>query len=254
MYSTEPYVSAASLAWPVGPQEARLSANEVHVWCARLDARPDQVSLYWQTLSSDEKERAERFRFPVDRERFVIARFVLRMLAGRYLGLPGSSLRFRYGPFGKPTLDGGHGSSLRFNVAHSGGLAVYAFADRQEVGVDLETEHTARLQAGVPDSCFTPAEQQALATLAPGQRRQVMLALWTRKEAYLKALGCGLQHAPSSFEMSVPPAPPALLREPRGERDARSWFFSDLQPAPGLVGTLCMESRVNVELWSWQQA
>jgi 4'-phosphopantetheinyl transferase len=237
----------------VGPQEVRLPGDEAHLWCAWLDAKPEQVQMCWQNLSSDERERAERFRFPVDREHFVVGRFVLRMLVSRYLRLPGSALRFRYGPFGKPTLDGGHGSSLRFNAAHSGGLAVYAFADRQEVGVDLEAEHSARSQAGVPDSCFTPAEQQALAALAPGQRQRATLALWTRKEAYLKALGCGLQQAPSSFEMSVPPAPPALLREPWGERDARSWFLSELQPAPGLVGTVCMESRVKVKAWSWQQ-
>jgi len=224
------------------------------VWCARLGAFPEQIQPCWQMLSSDERARAERFRFSSDRLHFVVARVMLRTLAGRYLGMPGSAVRFRYGPFGKPALDDCHGSDLRFNVAHSGGLAVYAFTRLREVGLDLEAEPLARLLAGVSDSFFTAAERQALAAIAPERRRLATLVLWTRKEAYLKALGCGLQQDLQSFEVSVPPLPPALLRVPDGHAEERRWFLYDLQPARDLVGTLCVENQAQVRAWSWSHA
>lgn len=224
------------------------------MWSARLDADPEQIQSGWQVLSSDERERAERFRFPSDRLHFVAARLILRALAGRYLEMSGAAVRFRYGPFGKPALDAGHGSDLRFNVAHSGEVAVYAFARQREVGLDVEAGHSARLLAGVPDSVFSAAERDAVTALPPEHRRLATLGLWTRKEAYLKALGCGLQQDPDSFEVSVPPAAPALLRAPGGLAEENRWVLYDLHPAQDFVGALCAEGEAEVQAWSWGQA
>lgn len=223
------------------------------MWSARLDAAAEQIQSIWQVLSSDERERAERFRFPQDRLRFVAARVILRALAGRYLEMPGSAVRFRYGPFGKPSLDARHGSELRFSVAHCGEVAVYAFVRLREVGVDVEAVQSARLRAGVPDSSFSPAERQALNAVPAERRRLAGLGLWTRKEAYLKALGYGLQQDLASFEVSVPPAAPALLRAPDLQAEAKTWGLYDLQPAQGFVGALCVEGGADLRAWSWSQ-
>ena len=242
------------LTWPGGPREVRLPAGEVHVWSARLDAKPEQIQAGWQVLSSDERERADRFRFSQDRLHFVAARVILRALVGRYLEIPGTAARFRYGPFGKPSLDAGHGSDLRFNVAHSGEVALYAFARLREVGLDVEAVRSARVLAGVSDSSFSEAERQALTALSPERRGLATLGLWTRKEAYLKALGSGLQQDLASFEVSVPPAAPALLRAPALQADAKTWGLHDLQPAPDFVGALCVEGGSEVRAWSWNPA
>jgi len=232
----------------------RLSATDVHVWATRLDAREEQVQRCWEVLSCDERQRAERFRFPSDRLRFMVARGVLRMLLGRYLGMPGSEVRLRYGIFGKPALADWHESDLQFNLAHSGEVAVYGFTRLRKVGLDVESEPLRLLMPGVPECSFTAAEQHALAALPAALRTLASLTLWTRKEAYLKALGCGLQQDLSSFEISVPPAAPALLR--RVDEDAKQshWFFYDLQPARNFVGTLCVENKAETRLWSWRQA
>lgn len=246
--------SPVVLTWPVGPREVRLSATDVHVWSARLDAREEQVQRCWEILSCDERQRAERFRFPSDRLRFMVARGVLRMLLGRYLGMPGSEVRLRYGMFGKPALAAWHESDLHFNLAHSGELAVYGFTRLRKVGLDVESERLRLLMPGVSECSFTAAEQHALAALPTARRTMASLNLWTRKEAYLKALGCGLQQDLSSFEISVPPSAPALLR--RVDEDAKQshWFFYDLQPARNFVGTLCVENKAETRLCSWRQA
>ena len=107
---------------------------------------------------------------------------------------------------------------------------------------------------GVPECLFTAAEQHALAGLLTARRTLASLTLWTRKEAYLKALGCGLQQDLSNFEISVPPAAPAVLRRVDEDAERSHWFFYDLQPAQNFVGTLCVESKAETRLCSWRQA
>lgn len=245
------YESSLVFTWPVGPREAQLSATDVHVWSTKLDAREEQVERYWEVLSRDERQRAERFRFLSDRFRFVVARGVLRMLLSVYLGTPGSQVRLRYGMFGKPALDAWHESDLDFNLAHSGELAVYAFTRLRMVGIDVESERLGMLMAGVLESSFTTAEQRALAALPVRRQTLASLTLWSRKEAYFKALGCGLQQDLSKVEISVPPAAPLLLRCADEDVKQSQWFFYDLQPARHFVGTLCVENKAETTFWSW---
>jgi len=244
--------SSVLLAWPVGPQEVRLAASEVHVWSTRLDACEEETGSCWEVLSSDERQRAERFRFVSDRLRFVVARGVLRKLLGRYLGMPGSEVRLRYGMFGKPALHDWHESDLHFNLAHCRELALYGFARSRRVGLDVESGTPRFLMPGVPECSFTAAEQHALHALPPARRTLASLTLWTRKEAYVKALGCGLQQDLRSFEISVPPAWPAVLRRVDGDAERSHWSFHHLEPAQNFVGTLCVENKAETRLWSCQ--
>ena len=114
-------------AWERAPAPVRAVREEVHVWrasCARTAAEIDELRRH---LSDDERERAGRFHFARDHDHYTAARAVLRIILGRYLDRPPASLRFKYNSFGKPSLDGGAGG-VRFNLSHSGGLALYAVA------------------------------------------------------------------------------------------------------------------------------
>ncbi len=126
-------------AWHSGPQIPALGNDEVHVWRASLDLPAPQVSRLQDTLSTDELTRADRYYLRQVRERFVVARGLLRAILSRYLGVAAGHLRFCYGPNGKPKLDKEPGGeSLRFNVTHSQELALYAIARDREVGIDVE--------------------------------------------------------------------------------------------------------------------
>jgi 4'-phosphopantetheinyl transferase len=145
-----------------------------------------------------------------------------------------------------------HESDLHFNLAHSCELAVYAFTRLRQVGVDVDSEPLRLLMPGVPEYSFTAAEQHALAALPAARRTLASLTLWTRKEAYLKAMGCGLQQELTSFEISVPPTAPALLHGVDEDAKQSHWFFYDFQPARNFVGTLCVEDKAETKLWSWR--
>ncbi len=158
------------------------SSSEIKLLWRELDTLPAKTA----TLSEDEKERAARFHFEIDRHRFVACRAVLREILGAELGISPGDVKFSYGAQGKPTLN--HKTDLRFNLSHSEGLALIALSDEAEIGVDLEQIRPERATSDVARAVFTDAEQ---AELVGPDRVERFFQLWTRKEAYLKAIGQG---------------------------------------------------------------
>src|SRR5438309_1814991 len=115
-----------------------LPENEVHVWQTTLNMAASGFAKMWQILALDERERADRFHFEVDRRRAAIGRAYLRLLLGQILDLPAHNLRFQYDEYGKPGLAPKREQLVQFNVSHSGDLILIAIARGLAVGVDVE--------------------------------------------------------------------------------------------------------------------
>ncbi len=249
-----PEGAAFACAWPSPPPptaELALPRDEAQVWCAALDGAAERRALLWPLLSADEQERARRFRFDRDRDRFTVARGLLRHLLGRYLGVDPARLRFAYNAHGKPALedpqpDAPGKECPQFNVSHSAGLALYACAREAAVGVDLERRRPLSDMAQVAARFFSSREQALLRALPPERRLDAFYACWTRKEAYVKARGEGLSLPLDRFSVSLAPGEPARLLhvedDPRGEQVAR-WSLHDLAPAAGYAAALAVEGH-----------
>lgn len=170
-----------------------LAAGEVHLWRASLDMPAGHASALEACLSADERARAGRLREALDRGRYVAARGVLRRLLGRYMAMEAGDLRIEYGPRGKPEIALGEGlADLRFNVSHSGPLALYAFARGARVGVDLERVRPVPHAARVASRIFPPDELRAWSALPEEQRLEGFFSRWTRLEALAKLHGGGV--------------------------------------------------------------
>ncbi len=165
--------------------------GDVHVWQVRLDVDGDELQALHAVLSADERERAQRFVRPLDASCTVAARAHLRLLLARYLGCAAAGVALGAGPQGKPHITAPDAGWLRFNLSHSGDLALIAVANGHEVGVDIERIQPELADPGLAAS-FTRAEQQTLERLAEGQYVRQCFRLWTRKEAVVKGLGLGL--------------------------------------------------------------
>ncbi len=171
---------------------ARPDHDEVHLWQARLDLDQRELAALESILSMDERERADRFRLDRDRARYAAARGWLRRLIARYLDVDAAAVAFGAGAFGKPELTHPAASWLRFNVAHSADLAVYAVASQRRVGVDVERVRADFPVDAVANRFLSSEEQLALTALPPDRRSGAFFDMWVRREAYLKALGVGL--------------------------------------------------------------
>ena len=167
------------------PRVALPEPDQVHVWRIALDSADVDLPNRLRTLSADERARAGRFRVPSDRASYALTRAVAREVLAGYCGIAPEGLTFDYGPAGKPRLT--HPGAPRFNISHSGTLAVVAVS-RGEVGIDVE-----RRKRPLPDvgaGVFSPEEARDIRSA--DDPVIAFYDAWTRKEALVKAMGTGL--------------------------------------------------------------
>ena len=157
--------------WLPPPATLTLQQGEVHLWRASLDQPATTFQRLQATLSPDEQARAARFHFDKDRIHYITARGILRTLLCGYMNFNPRSLQFSYNSYGKPSLNSAaHDADIRFNLAHSRGLALYAFTVEREVGIDVEYMKPDIDLLALARHSFSPTEQAALRSLPTGDR------------------------------------------------------------------------------------
>jgi 4'-phosphopantetheinyl transferase len=239
---------ASSFSLP--PTRLTLDLHGVDVWRADLEVHSSELNRLQNTLSPDELGRAARFHFVKDQQHFIVGRGILRDILARYLDRLPAELHFSYSSHGKPSLAHHDNSDgLRFNLSHSGSLALYSVARLRDVGIDIERIEPKFAEDGIAEKFFSRNEVAKLRSLPTSARSQAFFNCWTRKEAYVKARGGGLQIALDSFEVSLAPGEQAgFLSE--GES---GWSLEALAPDPDYVAAIAVEGQDwRPRLWRWQ--
>ena len=210
----------------------------VHVWTAVLSAAAPRVPHLRAMLSGAELARADRYALERDRIQFAVARGLLRQLLGAYAGHPPPEVAIVEGPAGKPQADLG----LKFNLSHSGDLVAFAVASDREVGIDVERIDPDVDVLGLAGRFFSPGEIAALRVL-PGEECMVgFFRCWTRKEAFLKAIGLGLSRPLHDFDVSLEAGALSALRWVGWDpAEASRWQVRDLDVGEAYAAALAVE-------------
>jgi 4'-phosphopantetheinyl transferase len=247
-----------STVWEGVRTPPALSDRAAHVWRFTLDPPPDELDKLKELLDDDERRRAARFVRPELRSRFAAGRGMLRTILAAYLGVAPAALRFEYNGYGKPSLaattgpaphPGGEPLDLRFNLSHSGQWALLAVALGRELGVDIEAIRPEWEFEKLAEHFFSAAEVAALMSTPDTARRRAFFSCWTRKEAYIKALGRGLAVPLDSFDVSLAPGLPAELLAVRDlPLEPARWLMTALEPARDYLGALCVERPIDA-IW-----
>jgi 4'-phosphopantetheinyl transferase len=241
-------------AWNPPPAGPELRRDEVHVWRASLDQPVLRVQQLAQTLSPDERRRAEGFCFERDKRRFIVRRGLLKMILSCYLDVEPSRLQLRYDLCGKPSVAAPSGGRvLCFSASHSHRLALYGAVWDREIGVDVERVHPVPEAEQIAARFFSAWENAVLRELPRSQKLQGFFNCWTRKEAFLKATGYGLSRPLDEFSVSLAPGEPARLMSVHGRPEGGlRWSLLELIPAVGYVAALCVEGRGwRLACWNW---
>jgi 4'-phosphopantetheinyl transferase len=223
---TEPQIAGPWDASSIG-SAAELEPGTVHLWQTKLEDWASEIAACYELLSRDEQERALRLREGRTRNDFVVTRGTLRVLLAHYLGTAPLEVQLCYGIHGKPLLEGN--SNLCFNVSHTHGLAMMAFARDRAIGVDVENVSRKTELKPLAERFFSDAEWQALRHLSGEELLAGFFRCWTRKEAYIKAKGDGLALPLSQFDVSIAAGDrDALLATRPDPREASRWTISDV--------------------------
>jgi len=221
---------------------------------ANLDLPIIKIEKLDQTLSIDERSKAGRFHFEEHRRRFIARHGILRLILGCYLSVEPSAIRFCYEKNGKPRLQNAFGKTdIQFNLSHSGGLALYVFTRDHEVGVDLERIRDFPEMERIVEQFFSVKERVVFGALPISEKKETFFSWWTRKEAFMKAIGDGLSYPLDTFDVSVAPGKPAeLLRILGGAKEASRWSIGKVRPAEEFAGAFVVEGGdLDVQYWQW---
>ena len=241
----ETIVECAIPEWHAPLTAPNLGVNEVHVWRIQLDQGVPQIRTLLPTLATEERERAGRYRFQQDRQKFIVARGLLRRILGSYLDTEPGHVNFCYNAYGKPALESASGlDTIRFNLSHAHDLALVAVSLDREVGIDLEHIRPNFAQEQIAERFFSAQEVATLRRLPKNLQERAFFTCWTRKEAYVKGTGQGLSLPLDQFDVSIIPGEPArLLRTEWDPSEVSRWSLLDLDPGPGYVGALAVKGH-----------
>jgi 4'-phosphopantetheinyl transferase len=227
-----------------GPGELREAV--VHLWERHLDATSTELSACHELLSTEEKERAQRFRVDRPRNVFVLTRGTLRRVLAHYLKREPEGIRFGYEAQGKPFLVGA--GSLSFNVSHTDGLALIGIVRGRRIGVDVEKVNGDTEVRKLAERFFSGRERRDLTRLRGNALREAFFRVWTRKEAYIKATGEGLGLPLDQFDVSISAGDRDALRATRPDTlEAERWTISDVAIRSGYAAAVAVAVSGQIE-------
>ncbi len=219
-----------------------LNSQEVHIWNVYIPQQLDRLDVYWHILSTDEQEKAQRFRFQKDKNCSIIARAILRELLAEYLEIDSKKIEFKYTEKGKPYLT--LPKNIYFNISHSKDCIALAFSKTPILGVDIEyTEHPIEVLS-VASSFFSETENQILKNLPLEQHQKAFYTCWTRKEAFIKATGDGLSFPLKEFSVSFQKNTyPQLLETLWDINEKKRWTLEAFIPFKNYIGAIAIRNN-----------
>jgi len=237
---------------PAPPVAAPPAAGEAWVWAIRLVEPPASLEALGTTLTVEERARADRFRFAEDRARSIVGRGSLRVVLGACTGTPPAAVEIVEGEHGKPMLGGRAGETLDFNVSHSGDWVMIGIAAGARIGVDVEQIRPLSDMDALMERFFARGEARAIRDLPADLRIGAFFDCWTRKEAYIKAIGTGLQTPLARFEVEPRPGlAPSMMTIDGSAHEAARWQVWSRSPDAGHRAAVVVESPGPVRTWLW---
>ncbi len=229
-------------SWELGGLTS-IGHDKIHLWTASL-IQPFSTTANLKTcLSLDEIKRANRFRFDDIRQKFIVGHGVLRFILARYLNISPPDIIFHYGKFGKPYLDSTCNTiGLQFNLAHSHEMIVFGIILGHRIGVDLEYIRPVEHKASISKQFFSMKEYTVWQLLPDEEKTVGFFNCWTRKEAYIKAIGKGFSYPLDKFAVSLRPNEPAKLEWVHDSSDeVNRWAMQPFSLADKYIGVVVVE-------------
>jgi len=225
-----------------------ITHNDLHIWKLYLSKMGnDTEEFYRNSLSQDEKERADKLRFQTDRNNFLMARGYLRNLLSTYLGKEPQEIELRYGRYGKPCLSKeSNPDNISFNLSHSHGISFYALTKDRGIGIDIEYIRPVSRAHKIIDRFFSDEEIDYYERQPREKKLQTFFMLWCRKEAYTKARGTGFNLPARNIDISFVTGEKKKIKDMRDNGSPTLGIY-EITIDPGYAASLAV-SGINPQI------
>jgi 4'-phosphopantetheinyl transferase len=217
----------ADFDWANSTEKSFILKNTIHIWKITYSDFDNEESGFGKILSKQEISRADKFYFSIDKKRYLLTRALLKNILARITGADPQKLHFKFNEHGKPHLE--NFKHIYFNISHSADIGLIAVTDCAAIGIDVE-EYRKRLQLQeISKRFFSRYETDVLSKLPDNQKMHAFFNCWTRKEAFIKALGLGLTLPLKHFDVTLHPAEQARVIAIRyKDEKAEEWTLKDI--------------------------
>lgn len=237
--------------WIKPPETLTLEANQVDIWRLSLELVPDSVKSDLSSLSAEEAEKADSFKFDKDKHRYIVSHTFVRNVLSRYLNVDPVTIEFDVNEYGKPSIkDGG----VEFNMSHSVDYVLMAVTNAGRIGIDIEQIRMGIASHVIVRQYFSPAEVEELQSLPNEEDRvNAFFVGWSRKEAYIKAHGLGLALPLESFDVSFTEKQPFLRATRPDAEEAKKWTLRTIEIDSAYKAAMCVENtnELTYRFWAW---
>lgn len=234
-----------------------LVPGTIHLWRIDMSVEAERLQEFQSILSHEENERASRFCRDRDRTSFITARAAMRSILSRYLDIAPENVSFVYAPNGKPEIStGANALGLKFNLSHSRDYALLGVVLHSSIGVDIEFINQKITCVEIASRFFSFREANTLRSFPQSEQPAAFYSCWTRKEAYIKAIGSGMALALDSFEVGFGPGVPAALIRVEGKpQEPFRWTIYELGAPRNYAAAMAVQGRghrLRQMHWSWK--
>lgn len=228
------------------PPSLELGRRDVHVWLANIDQLGALMGSLFMLLDDAEREQAIQFKFEILQQRYIVSHGILRELLSRYTDADPDRIEYRYGEQEKPYLnEAAHASDVFFNMAHSGGYALFAFSHFPQTGVDIEKRREVVEYEKLVTRYFSSREAAEFYSYPQHDRPRAFFDGWSRKEAYIKAVGAGLSYPLDSFSVALSVGSEIEIQiEGTRENEKGGWVLRSLDLVDGYSAALAIQGDV----------
>lgn len=213
-------------------------ATFVHVWHITWDRLTEDKRRTWMgQLSDDEKSKVERFVYDSDRDRYLVSHGFCRSVLGIYLHREPKEIQFGEEENNKPIVQTENRPPIHFNLSHSMNAAVVAVSNRP-VGIDIEyLNPTLPFEEMIPQF-MSEHEKSVFLRLSSSQQVKAFYCCWTRKEAYVKALGQGLSYPIKEITVSMTEGSITAWKDDYQPNEPKRWKMDHIGYIPSYVGAV----------------
>lgn len=213
--------------------------NTLDIWLGALPTEANKMSLYASLLDANERNKADSINNPMIRDRYIAVRGLLRITLAQYLGAEPATLEFATAEYGKPYLPD---RAWYFNLSHSEDYLALVVADTDGLGIDVERIRSRQSLQDIAKRCFSEAEFNSWNNLPECRQELAFYRIWTKKEAFVKAVGRGLALGLELCELEMPEGQ-YFLNIPADYGLPRDWRIMELKPDGNFCGALVIPSN-----------
>lgn len=231
-------------------EKFELSERQTSVFLLRLNDY-DHEQLY-SFLSSDEKQRADRLKVELKKKQFIVSRSALRKILSNSIDIPNDEVNFYYSEHGKPFIENKYNNkAIEFNISHSDQCILIAISMKNQLGVDIEKINTEINYESLSKRFFSERENEYFRNIEPDKQLDTFYAIWTRKEAFIKATGQGIAYGLDKFSVATDRILRSKVEFESKEKNCKEWFCFDLMKVEHYKTALCTDN-VEIELIFYQ--